>query len=324
MKSLTFLGASESAILSVEERRARGKELRTQAPRSSHADWSPDPARPDPIGLLEESNKTRFARLVPIRYGRMSLSPFAFLRGSAAIMACDLAKTPISGITAQICGDAHLLNFGTYATPERRQVFDVNDFDETLAGPWEWDIKRLAASVVVAGRQNGFSAQANKQGVVQCVQAYRTHMNELGNMGYAKVWYSTVKAEETLQFVQNRSSQDLNKALEKARQQTNVHIFPKLVRRVEGNYRNKRESFLDYPSGRGQTDRAITGFPERLLRFVARGSACTAQQVSDSGSCQQSSGSRKCGHSLLRGASAGERSERSVVFTDQGGTGIGA
>ena len=239
MKSLTFLGASESAILSVEERRARGKELRTQAPRSSHADWSPDPARPDPIGLLEESNKTRFARLVPIRYGRMSLSPFAFLRGSAAIMACDLAKTPISGITAQICGDAHLLNFGTYATPERRQVFDVNDFDETLAGPWEWDIKRLAASVVVAGRQNGFSAQANKQGVVQCVQAYRTHMNELGNMGYAKVWYSTVKAEETLQFVQNCSSQDLNKALEKARQQTNVHIFPKLVRRVEGNYEIK-------------------------------------------------------------------------------------
>jgi len=239
MKSSTFLNASGSAVLSVEERRARGKALREQTPRSSHADWSPDPGRPDPIGLLEASNRTRIARLVPIRYGRMSLSAFAFLRGSAAIMACDLAKTPVSGITAQICGDAHLLNFGTYASPERRQVFDVNDFDETLTGPWEWDIKRLAASIVVAARQNGFSAQASKQAVVQCVQAYRTHINKLGNMGYADVWYSAIEAGETLRFVQNHSSQSLNKALEKARQQTNLHIFPKLTRRIEGGYEIK-------------------------------------------------------------------------------------
>src|SRR5258708_21308862 len=136
MRSLTLLKAGEATELSLEERRAKGKARRSQMPRSSHADWSPDPARPDPISLLEQSNKTRVARLVPIRNGRMSLSPFAFLRGSAGIMACDLAKTPVSGISAQICGDAHLLNFGTYATPERRQVFDVNDFDETLPGPW--------------------------------------------------------------------------------------------------------------------------------------------------------------------------------------------
>lgn len=235
MKSSASLTMSEP-LLSIEERQAQGRALRAQTSRSSHADWSPAPDRPDPIGLLEESNKTRVASLVPIRYGRMSLSAFAFLRGSAAIMACDLAKTPTSGISAQICGDAHLANFGTYATPERRQVFDVNDFDETLTGPWEWDIKRLAASIVVAGQDNRFSAQVNKQAATQCVQAYRTHMNELANMSHLKVWYSTIDAQARLQFVNNHSGQYLNKTLEKAHQQTNVHIFPKLTQRVEGGY----------------------------------------------------------------------------------------
>ncbi len=239
MENSQFLRGNEIPVLSLEDRRARGKALRAQTPRSSHADWSPDPARPDPIGLLQESNRTRIARLVPLRYGRMSLSAVAFLRGSAAIMACDLAKTPVSGISAQICGDAHLLNFGTYATPERRQVFDVNDFDETLTGPWEWDIKRLATSVLVAGRQNGFSVQANRQAAIQCVQAYRMHMNELGKMGYADVWYSTIRAEETLQFVYKHSGRDVSNAMEKARQQTNLHIFPQLARRVKGGYEIK-------------------------------------------------------------------------------------
>ncbi|TMD70356.1 MAG: DUF2252 domain-containing protein, partial [Chloroflexi bacterium] len=160
-------------LTSRAERHAAGKALRSNAPRSSHGEWAPDPERPDPIGLLEESNMTRLENLVPIRYGRMSMSPFAFLRGSAAVMASDLAKTPVSGIRAQLCGDAHLSNFGVFATPERRQVFDVNDFDETLAGPWEWDVKRLAASVLVAGRQNGYTAQESKQAVVKAVQRYR-------------------------------------------------------------------------------------------------------------------------------------------------------
>jgi uncharacterized protein (DUF2252 family) len=239
MKGPTLFPMSDATPLSPLERRARGKAMRVQAPRSSHADWSPDPHRPDPISLLEESDKTRVASLVPIRYGRMSLSPFAFLRGSAVIMACDLAKTPVSGISAQICGDAHLLNFGTYATPERRQVFDVNDFDETLSGPWEWDIKRLATSVVVAGRHNGFSARTIRQATIQCIQAYQTHMNRLSTMGYAEVWYSTVNAKYLLQFVHRHSNLDLNKALEKAHQQTNVHIFPQLTQRVEGTYEIK-------------------------------------------------------------------------------------
>ncbi len=145
------------------ERYAAGKALRSKAPRSSHAEWAPDRERPDPISILEESNKTRLQHLVPIRFGRMSTSAFAFYRGTADIMAYDLAKTPVSGIHAQLCGDAHLSNFGVFASPERRQVFDVNDFDETLAGPWEWDVKRLAASVVIAGRQNGYTAKAGRR-----------------------------------------------------------------------------------------------------------------------------------------------------------------
>ena len=148
------------------ERYAAGKALRAKAPRTSHGEWASASDRPDPISLLEESNRTRVPELVPIRYGRMSLSPFAFLRGSAIVMASDLAKTPISGIKVQICGDAHVSNFGVFATPERNLVFDVNDFDETLPGPWEWDVKRLAASIMVAGRQNGYTAQENRQAVV--------------------------------------------------------------------------------------------------------------------------------------------------------------
>src|SRR2546421_10400910 len=180
------------------ERYAAGKALRSKAPRSSHAEWAPDPERPDPISLLEEANKTRLEQLVPIRYGRMSMSPFAFFRGSADIMANDLAKTPVSGIQAQLCGDAHLSNFGVFASPERRQVFDVNDFDETLAGPWEWDVKRLAASVVVAGRQNGYTAQESRQAVVRGLQRYRESMQQFALMNQLDVWYFHLDVEGML------------------------------------------------------------------------------------------------------------------------------
>src|SRR5260370_1842946 len=171
------------------ERYAAGKALRSKAPRSSHAEWAPDPERPDPISLLEEANQTRLQHLVPIRFGRMSTSAFAFYRGTADIMAYDLAKTPVSGIHAQLCGDAHLSNFGVFASPERRQVFDVNDFDETLAGPWEWDVERLAGSVVIGGRQNGYSAQESKQAAVRCVQRYRESMQQFALMNHLDVWY---------------------------------------------------------------------------------------------------------------------------------------
>src|SRR3989442_13483029 len=177
------------------ERYASGKARRSEVPRSSHAEWAPDSERPDPISLLEEANKTRLQHLVPIRFGRMSMSAFAFYRGTADIMAYDLAKTPVSGIQAQLCGDAHISNFGVFASPERRQVFDVNDFDETLVGPWEWDVKRLAASVILAGRQNGYRAQESKQAALRGMQRYREQMQQFAEMNHLDVWYFPIDVE---------------------------------------------------------------------------------------------------------------------------------
>src|SRR6185503_6516498 len=155
------------------ERAARGKEARAAVPRESHAVFDPGPARPDPIGLLEEQAKARVPDLVPVRWGRMMVSPFTFYRGAALPMAADLATTPVSGLTVQACGDAHLSNFGMYASPERKLLFDVNDFDETLPGPWEWDVKRLAASLEVAARQNGLGRRDRRQVVLAAVGRYR-------------------------------------------------------------------------------------------------------------------------------------------------------
>src|SRR6266700_4076714 len=229
------------------ERYAAGKALRSKAPRSSHAEWAPDPERPDPISILEESNKTRLEHLVPIRFGRMSLSAFTFYRGTADIMANDLAKTPVSGIQAQLCGDAHLSNFGVFASPERQQVFDVNDFDETLAGPWEWDVKRLAASVVVAGRQNGYSAQESRQAVLRCVQSYRERMQQFALMNHLDVWYFHLDVETILAMARVKESKKaLLRASERASKRTRIETFPKLTEAVNGQYRIKDEPPLIY------------------------------------------------------------------------------
>ncbi len=198
-RTISFL--QEQQTLTAAERRAAGRALRAHVSRSSHATWAPSADRSAPLSLLEDSNRSRIAELVPIRYGRMLTSPLAFLRGSAVVMAADLATTPVTGIPVQMCGDAHLSNFGTYATPERNQVFDLNDFDETLPGPWEWDVKRLAASIVVAGRQNGFSAASTRQAALHCLQTYRERMWELGDMGHLDVWYSSVDAQRLLKQV---------------------------------------------------------------------------------------------------------------------------
>src|SRR6266699_2623986 len=218
------------------ERYAAGKALRTKAARASHGEWVPAADRPDPIGLLEESNRTRVPHLVPIRYGRMSLSPFAFLRGSAGVMASDLAKTPVSGIKVQICGDAHLSNFGFFATPERNLVFDVNDFDETLPGPWEWDVKRLAASIVVAGRQNGYPAASTRQASLNCLRMYREHMWEFGEMRHLDLWYSCIDAQSILKRVGRSNRSFIDRELEKAHHHTGLQVFPRLTREINGRY----------------------------------------------------------------------------------------
>ncbi len=159
--------------LTVQERIARGKAARREVPRSSHAGFTPGLSRPDPVALLERQAVSRVPELAPIRYGRMLVSPFTFYRGAALIMAADLAGTPRSGITTQICGDAHLMNFGVFATPERQMEFGINDFDETFPGPWEWDVKRLAASFAIAGRDNGYSTKDRNKVLLTLVREYR-------------------------------------------------------------------------------------------------------------------------------------------------------
>src|SRR5713101_676023 len=236
MHELNVSLPAEQHVQTLAERRAAGRALRNKVPRSSHAVWTLPADRPDPLSLLEEQNRTRLAHLVPLRYQRMVASPFTFLRGAAIVMAQDLAATPVTGIQAQICGDAHLNNFGIYATPERNQVFDVNDFDETLPGPWEWDVKRLAASIVVAGRQNGFSAVSNRQAALNCLRTYRERMWEFGDMRHLDVWYSCIDEQGLLKRVGRTSRPFIDRELEKAHWQTNVHVFPQLARQINDQY----------------------------------------------------------------------------------------
>src|SRR6266516_4250085 len=223
MANIPFLAAQNAGT--VADRRAAGKALRNKVTRSSHAQWSPAVDRPNPVSLLAEQNRTRFAHLVPLRFERMTASPFAFLRGSAAVMAADLAATPVTGIQVQLCGDAHLNNFGIYATPERNQVFDLNDFDETLPGPWEWDVKRLAASIVVAGRNNGFPRDLNRQAVLSCIASYRQRMWEYSEMRHLDVWYSRIDYASSLQAVRRTFRWWITKQREKSSRRTHVELL---------------------------------------------------------------------------------------------------
>ena len=200
--------------LSVAERVARGKAARAEVPRSRHAVFEPSPDRVDPVTLLERQAETRVPELVPIRYGRMLVSPFTFYRGAAMIMAQDLGPTPRSGLNVQCCGDAHLSNFGAFASPERRLVFDVNDFDETLPGPWEWDVKRLAVSMLIAARDNGYRIKDEERIVLDTVARYRTAMAEFAGMKNLDVWYSRLEIESVLEELAPQFKQKMVKRTE--------------------------------------------------------------------------------------------------------------
>ena len=223
----------------VAERAARGKAARAAVPRSSHAHFEPAPRRVDPVKLLERQAKTRVPELVPIRYGRMLVSPFTFYRGAALIMAADLAKTPRSGITVQCCGDAHLSNFGVFASPERKLLFDLNDFDETHPGPWEWDVKRLTASLLIAARENEYSAKDQDQVVLSSVETYRTAMANFAGMNNLDVWYARIDAENLLNefgsTLTAKMAKRTGRALAKARTKDSMSAFSKLVRVVDGD-----------------------------------------------------------------------------------------
>ncbi|MCT7356261.1 DUF2252 domain-containing protein [Streptomyces sp. 15-116A] len=225
---------SFSASLSPAERAAHGRNARRRAPRSSHGWFEAAPGRPDPVDVIEQQSATRLPELVPIRYGRMLEAPFRFYRGAAAVMAADLAPLPGTGLTVQLCGDAHLLNFRLLASPERRLVFDINDFDETLAGPFEWDVKRLAASFAVAGRANGFSAGEQNDAVEACVRAYRRRMREFAGMRTLDIWYAQDDADRIHELLASSKHREAGRrtaeATARARTRTHLQAFEKLTR----------------------------------------------------------------------------------------------
>ncbi len=234
-----------------EQRVARGRAARSEVPRSSHAEFTPDARRPDPVTLLEGQAAARVPELVPIRYGRMAVSPFAFFRGAALPMACDLAGTPRTGFVVQACGDAHLANFGLFASPERRLVFDINDFDETQPAPWEWDVKRLSASLEVAGRDNGFSAKERRAIVLAAVSAYRTAMREFAARTNLEVWYSHAEASSIVERLALRLGagrrRALSRGLAKARTRDNLGALDRFVTLDDGRPRITGEPPLIVP-----------------------------------------------------------------------------
>jgi uncharacterized protein (DUF2252 family) len=227
--------------LTPAERAVRGKAARASVPLDSHAGFDPRPDRPDPIALLEEQAVTRQPELVPVRYGRMMLSPFAYYRGAALPMASDLSATPVSGLPVQACGDAHLSNFGLFGSPERRLVFDINDFDETLPGPWEWDVKRLAASMEVAARGNGFNGKKRRQIVTATVGRYREAMRAFAGMSDLEVWYASADMDELRREfdsqLQLRQRKIVDKGLAKARTMDSMRAVAKLTHLVDGRPR---------------------------------------------------------------------------------------
>ena len=227
--------------LSPNERAARGKAARGQASRSSHAAWRAPDERRSPIAVLEEQARTRVPELVPIRYGRMVESPFAYFRGAAAAMAADLSRTPASGLRAQLCGDAHLSNFGGFASPDRDLVFDLNDFDETLPGPWEWDVKRLAASFEIAGRSRDFDRDQRSATVAAAAREYRIAMRRFATMPDLAVWYARLDADEVIRRwgaeENGKTAKVVRRAAEKARAKDSMRALAKLTCRVDGELR---------------------------------------------------------------------------------------
>src|SRR3954469_18751039 len=265
----------------VEERMAEGRAERESVPLDAHGEWAAPDGRPDPVGVLEEQEATRVAELVPIRHGRMIVSPFTFYRGGAAIMAWDLSRTPTTGLRLQCCGDAHLSNFGVFGAPDRRLVFDLNDFDETLPAPFEWDVKRLVASFVVAARDNDNRRKKQRAAARAAAEAYRTTMARASAMRFLEVWYARVDAEDLLSKLSGRVDKATVKAaqknLAKARKCTSLGSFSKLAQRVDGGYRIKEQppvivhapeevyGDLEQIVRQGLADYAATLSPERRL-----------------------------------------------------------
>jgi uncharacterized protein (DUF2252 family) len=256
----------------VADRAAAGKEARSAAPRSAHREWAPAADRPDPIAVLEQQAASRVPELVPIRYGRMAASPFAFFRGAAAVMAADLPPTPSSGLRVQLCGDAHLANFGGFASPERDLIFDLNDFDETLPGPWEWDLKRLTASIAVAARSRGFAGSQSRAAVRAAVRRYREAIRDFARMTSLQVWYARLdETEIEAQFAAGLSKAALarlDRTVEKARRKDHLRAFGKLVHEVDGEPRFLSDPPLLVPVQELMPDREAGDLHARMRALI--------------------------------------------------------
>lgn len=245
-----------------------GKALRAKVPHESHATWKLRARGRDAVKVLELSNQSRVPELVPIRYGRMLRSPIAFLRGSAGLMAADLAITPTSGVRVQACGDCHLMNFGMFATPERNLVFDINDFDETLPAPWEWDVKRLAASFVVAARNNGHSDAKAIDAAVACVRAYREHLRDYSKQSPLEVWYDRLDEEALIAMAPDAEvKRRRKKYAAQARQRIHEYLVPKITQQVGGQRRliDKLPVLFHIPEQHGDMDRFRAGLENYRL-----------------------------------------------------------
>jgi uncharacterized protein (DUF2252 family) len=263
-----------SAIDEKQARAAEGRAARAKVPRSSHAAWDGSQDRPDPITVLEDQAKSRVPELVPIRYGRMAASEFAFFRGAAAIMASDLAATASSGLRVQLCGDAHLANFGGFASPERDLIFSVNDFDETIPGPWEWDVKRLAASLAVAGRQRGFEAAERGAIVMAAVSRYRQAMREFAAQRNLDVWYARLDEARMLELwrkeAKSKAIQRFDRNVDHAHTKDSLQAFAKLCHVVDGEPRISSEPPLMVPIDELLTEGDRAAF-ERAVKNALRG-----------------------------------------------------
>jgi uncharacterized protein (DUF2252 family) len=277
---------------SLDERRERGKLARERAAPASHAGWEPAPSRPDPIALLEEQDASREPDLVPVRYGRMMVSPFTFYRGAAKIMAADLKDTPRAGLNVQLCGDAHLSNFGAFASPERTLVFDLNDFDETLPGPFEYDVKRMAASFTIAGRNNGYTKADTRRATLASVRAYREAMAEFAKMPTMQVWYAHISEEDVMRAVDaaaralratdkkeaKAAEKNARRTAERAHTRDSLQALSKLCELIDGEYRIVSQPPLvipirDMAASRGITEDEI----EQVIREQFRAYRATLQ-----------------------------------------------
>lgn len=280
-KSVIPAATAHRAFQTADERRARGRTLRDTVPRSSQSEWKPASGRRDPIELLEASNEGRMPALVPVRFGRMASSPFAFYRGGAALMAADLATTPKTGIIVQACGDAHLMNFGGFATPERNVIFDINDLDETLPAPWEWDLKRLAASIVIAAQHQRIADSDAARAARDAAREYRERMTDYAAMRVLDVWYERIDLQrfsdraadpEVMAEVRKRIAERIDEAQRKSDPD---HMFPKLVTLQGEEHRIKDEPPLIFhpdeqlaPGLRDGFAGAIAGYRDSLAEHV--------------------------------------------------------